>query len=151
MITSGRFREDLWFRLNVFPITIPPLRQRREDIPALVHHFIDRKSVVLKLAERPVLAPGAIDRLIAYDWPGNVRELENELRRVFILESEYEFEAQPAAMPSPDSGSLRMEAIERNAILKALEATRGNKSKAAEMLGMARRTFYDKLEKYQIS
>jgi len=84
MITSGRFREDLWFRLNVFPITIPPLRQRREDIPALVHHFIDRKSVVLKLAERPVLAPGAIDRLIAYDWPGNVRELENMVERALI-------------------------------------------------------------------
>jgi len=84
MIASGQFREDLWFRLNVFPITIPPLRQRREDIPALVHHFIDRKSVELKLAERPVLAPGAIDRLIAYDWPGNVRELENMIERALI-------------------------------------------------------------------
>ena len=84
MIASGRFREDLWFRLNVFPITIPPLRQRREDIPALVHHFIDRKSMELKLTERPVLAPGAIDRLIAYDWPGNVRELENMIERALI-------------------------------------------------------------------
>jgi transcriptional regulator with GAF, ATPase, and Fis domain len=84
MIASGRFREDLWFRLNVFPITIPPLRQRREDIPALVHHFIDRKSVELKLTERPVLAPGAIDRLIAYDWPGNVREVENMIERALI-------------------------------------------------------------------
>jgi transcriptional regulator with GAF, ATPase, and Fis domain len=84
MIASGRFREDLWFRLNVFPITIPPLRQRREDIPALVHHFIDRKTKELKLTERPVLAPGAIDRLIAYDWPGNVRELENMIERALI-------------------------------------------------------------------
>jgi hydrogenase-4 transcriptional activator len=84
MIASGRFREDLWFRLNVFPITIPPLRQRREDIPALVHHFIDRKSIELKFTERPVLAPGAIDRLIAYDWPGNVRELENMIERALI-------------------------------------------------------------------
>ena len=84
MIASGRFREDLWFRLNVFPIMIPPLRQRREDIPALVHHFIDRKSMELKLTERPVLAPGAIDRLIAYDWPGNVRELENMIERALI-------------------------------------------------------------------
>ena len=67
MIASGRFREDLWFRLNVFPIMIPPLRQRKEDIPALVHHLIDHKSIELKLTERPVLAPGAIDRLIAYD------------------------------------------------------------------------------------
>jgi transcriptional regulator with GAF, ATPase, and Fis domain len=84
MIASGRFREDLWFRLNVFPITIPPLRQRKEDIPALVHHFIDRKSVELKLTERPVLVAGAIDRLIAYDWPGNVRELENMVERALI-------------------------------------------------------------------
>jgi transcriptional regulator with GAF, ATPase, and Fis domain len=84
MIVSGRFREDLWFRLNVFPIMIPPLRQRREDIPALVHHFIDRKSVELKLTERPVLTPGAIDRLIAYDWPGNVREVENMIERALI-------------------------------------------------------------------
>ena len=84
MIASGRFREDLWFRLNVFPIMIPPLRQRKEDIPALAHYFIDRKSLVLKLAERPVLAPGAIDRLIAYDWPGNVRELENMIERALI-------------------------------------------------------------------
>jgi transcriptional regulator with GAF, ATPase, and Fis domain len=84
MIASGRFREDLWFRLNVFPIMIPPLRQRKEDIPALVHHFIDRKSMDLKLTEKPILAPRAIDRLIAYDWPGNVRELENAIERALI-------------------------------------------------------------------
>ena len=84
MIASGRFREDLWFRLNVFPITIPPLRQRREDIPALVHHFIERKTKELKLKERPVLGHGAIDRLVAYDWPGNVRELENMIERALI-------------------------------------------------------------------
>jgi transcriptional regulator with GAF, ATPase, and Fis domain len=84
MIASGRFREDLWFRLNVFPIMIPPLRERREDIPALVHHLIERKSKELKLAERPVLATGAIDRLMAYDWPGNVRELENLIERALI-------------------------------------------------------------------
>jgi transcriptional regulator with GAF, ATPase, and Fis domain len=84
MIASGRFREDLWFRLNVFPITIPPLRQRREDIPALVYHFIDRKAKEMKLKERPVLGHGAIDRLLAYDWPGNVRELENMIERALI-------------------------------------------------------------------
>jgi transcriptional regulator with GAF, ATPase, and Fis domain len=84
MIASGRFREDLWFRLNVFPIMIPPLRQRREDIPSLVHHFIDRKSRELKLTERPALAPGALDRLMAHDWPGNVRELENAVERALI-------------------------------------------------------------------
>jgi len=84
MVASERFREDLWFRLNVFPIMIPPLRQRREDIPALVHHFIDRKSMELKLKERPKLASDAIDRLTAYDWPGNIRELENTIERALI-------------------------------------------------------------------
>jgi transcriptional regulator with GAF, ATPase, and Fis domain len=84
MIASGRFREDLWFRLNVFPIMIPPLSQRREDIPALVHHLIERKSKELKLAERPVLATGALERLMVYDWPGNVRELENLIERALI-------------------------------------------------------------------
>ena len=84
MVTSGRFREDLWFRLNVFPIMIPPLRQRKGDIPSLVHHFIHRKSIELKLNERPKLASGAIDRLTVYDWPGNVRELENTIERALI-------------------------------------------------------------------
>ncbi len=65
---------------------IPPLRQRKADIPALVHHFIERKSVELKLPTRPVLAPGAIDKLIAYDWPGNVRKLENMVERALILQ-----------------------------------------------------------------
>ncbi len=84
MVGSGQFREDLWFRLNVFPIMIPPLRQRKGDIPSLVHHFIHRKSMELKLRERPKLASDAIDRLIAYDWPGNVRELENTVERALI-------------------------------------------------------------------
>ena len=81
MVRAGRFREDLWFRLNVFPIVIPPLRKRKADIPAFVDHFIRRKSMALKLPTTPALAPRAIDRLIAYDWPGNVRELENVLER----------------------------------------------------------------------
>lgn len=84
MVGSGQFREDLWFRLNVFPIIIPPLRQRKGDIPSLVHHFIHRKSLELKLKQRPKLATGAIDRLIAHDWPGNVRELENTIERALI-------------------------------------------------------------------
>lgn len=85
LIESGLFREDLWFRLNVFPITIPPLRQRKADIPALMFHFIDRKCIEFKRKERPLLAPGAIDQLMSYDWPGNVRELENVIERSLIL------------------------------------------------------------------
>jgi transcriptional regulator with GAF, ATPase, and Fis domain len=84
LVGSGQFREDLWFRLNVFPIMIPPLRQRKGDIPSLAHHFIYRKSIELKLKERPKLAADAIDRLTACDWPGNVRELENTIERALI-------------------------------------------------------------------
>jgi len=84
MMRSGRFREDLWFRLNVFPIMLPPLRQRKEDLPALVHYFVERKSKELKINDKPSLAPGALDRLMRYDWPGNVRELENLVERALI-------------------------------------------------------------------
>ena len=85
MVEAGRFREDLWFRLNVFPIVVPPLRDRTSDIPALVQHFIERKARELKIGETPRLAPGAIDTLMVYAWPGNVRELENVVERAMIL------------------------------------------------------------------
>ncbi|CAB5079086.1 Formate hydrogenlyase transcriptional activator [Olavius algarvensis associated proteobacterium Delta 3] len=84
MVTSGRFREDLWFRLNVFPITIPPLRERREDIPLLLDHFLRKKSRELKITNPPHLSPDVIDRLTGYYWPGNVRELENVVERALI-------------------------------------------------------------------
>ncbi len=84
MVESGHFAK-LWFRLNVFPIIIPPLRHRREDIPALVQYFIDKKSRQFRLKERPVFATGVMDRLREYSWPGNVRELENVIERELIL------------------------------------------------------------------
>ena len=84
MIAADRFREDLWFRLNVFPMTIPPLRQRREDVPALTRHFVAGKSLELGIAAPPAIAPGALERLMTYDWPGNVRELENLVERELI-------------------------------------------------------------------
>jgi len=85
MVRAGRFREDLWFRLDVFPIAVPPLRERPSDIPALVQHFIERKAGELKIGDTPRLAPSAIDDLMTYDWPGNVRELENLIERAMIL------------------------------------------------------------------
>jgi len=87
MVQQGRFRGDLWFRLNVFPIPIPPLRDRTNDIPALVQYFMERKAGELKVGGVPRLASGAIDRLMAYAWPGNVRELENVIERAMILHS----------------------------------------------------------------
>ncbi len=85
MVKEGQFREDLYFRLKVFPVTIPPLRERKPDIPVLIQHILTRKSSILGLHWKPTLAPGALDRLLAYDWPGNVRELENAVERALIL------------------------------------------------------------------
>lgn len=84
MVADGLFREDLWFRINAFPVTIPPLRQRREDIPALIDYFIEAKSKEFGYREPPPIASGALEMLIAYPWPGNVRELENVVERALI-------------------------------------------------------------------
>ncbi len=85
MVANQQFREDLWFRINVFPIWIPPLRDRPMDLPALIQHFIDHKARELKLPQIPTITPGAIEPLISYHWPGNVRELENIIERTLIL------------------------------------------------------------------
>jgi transcriptional regulator with GAF, ATPase, and Fis domain len=84
MVRAGKFREDLWYRLNIFPVMIPPLRHRQEDIPALVHHFIERKCKELKIPTPPPLSSEALERLKDYSWPGNVRELENLVERDLI-------------------------------------------------------------------
>jgi len=85
LVEDGKFRQDLWFRLNVFPIWIPPLRERKADIPALLQHFINAKSKELKLPVTPSLAPMAVDTLLDYHWPGNIRELQNIVERALIL------------------------------------------------------------------
>ncbi|MBN2059932.1 MAG: sigma-54-dependent Fis family transcriptional regulator, partial [Deltaproteobacteria bacterium] len=85
MIREGTFRDDLYFRLNVFPIALPPLRERRCDIPSLVHYFIQKKSQEIGLRETPPLAQGALENTMAYPWPGNIRELQNAVERALIL------------------------------------------------------------------
>ena len=105
MVRAGTFREDLWFRLDVFPIEIPPLRQRREDIRALSHHFLERKSRELKLGSPPDLAPGAMEHLLDYDWPGNVRELHNVLERALILHRSGHLDVPPLVGAPPDRPS----------------------------------------------
>lgn len=147
MVQKGEFREDLYYRLNVLTIEMPALKERREDIPLLVDFFVNRIADELK---QPVKAipDDAMKMFIEYDWPGNVRELQNELRRVIILESEYDHEQlKPAA--EIDDG-IRMDDVEKRAILRAIEQANGNKSKAAELLGIPRSTFYVKLARYKI-
>lgn len=105
MVQEGRFREDLWFRLNVFPLMIPPLRQRKEDIPALVVHFVDKKAKDMGIKNIPVIAPGALERLMQYNWPGNVRELENLVERELIVQRDGLLTFH--AVPSIASGIVR--------------------------------------------
>ncbi|MGO9378678.1 MAG: sigma 54-interacting transcriptional regulator [Dissulfurispiraceae bacterium] len=165
MIASGRFREDLWFRLNVFPITIPPLRQRKEDIGALVHHFIESKTKELKLKERPVLGHGAIDRLVAYDWPGNVRELENMIERALIqhrggalfFETLLPVSHSEARPPIQDSGRNRdlppLDEMTIQHIRQALETAGGKingPGGAAQILGLHPNTLRNRMNKLGI-
>ncbi len=165
MMASGRFREDLWFRLNVFPITIPPLRQRKEDIRALVHYFIEHKTKELKLKERPVLGHGAIDRLVAYDWPGNVRELENMIERALIqhrggalsFETLLPVSHSVVSTPIQDSGRNRdlprLDEITVQHIRQALEMAGGKingPGGAAQILGLHPNTLRNRMNKLGI-
>ncbi|MFZ2445161.1 MAG: sigma 54-interacting transcriptional regulator [Syntrophobacteraceae bacterium] len=165
MVSSGDFREDLWFRLNVFPIMIPPLRQRKGDIPSLAHHFIYRKSIELKLKERPKLASDAMDSLIAYDWPGNVRELENTIERALIQHrtgvAPLSFEALlPRAVPryggivqEMDESLDSLEDVTIRHIGNALEKANGKISGpggAAQILNINPSTLRKRMKKLEI-
>jgi transcriptional regulator with GAF, ATPase, and Fis domain len=165
MTASGRFREDLWFRLNVFPITIPPLRQRREDIPALVHYFIDRKCKEMKLTERPLLAAGALDKLVAYDWPGNVRELENMIERALIQSRGDPLSFETLSAPQIPAGReaardagrnrtvLSLDVVNAQHIRQALETAGGKingPGGAAQILGLHPNTLRSRMIKLGI-
>jgi len=164
LVAEGRFREDLYFRLNVVPVQIPPLRERTSDITPLAEHFVARFCRELG---RPTarLAPGALERLAAYRWPGNVRELRNVIERVVLLEAEDEIRAEhlPAEMSHPagttpaagdpfPAGAVRpLAELEKMAIEHALRVCEGNKTRAAAMLGIARQTLRTKLKEYAIA
>jgi formate hydrogenlyase transcriptional activator len=163
MVKTKQFREDLWFRLNVFPIHIPPLRERRQDIPALIHHFVKRKSRELKLPTPPSLARGVIDRLMAYHWPGNVRELENVVERALILSKGGPLAfADLAAGKSDDRSripvglqdeSLTLDEVMSRHIRRVLEMTHGKvhgKGGAAELLGINPSTLRNRMNQLGI-
>ena len=163
MVQAGRFREDLWFRLNVFPIVVPPLRDRSSDIPALVQHLIERKAGELKIGETPQLAPGAIDDLMAYDWPGNVRELENLVERAMILHQGEPLRFDDlgtsvpgkvaAAPPATGEESLDLDAAVAHHIRRVLGMTGGKihgPGGAGELLGMNPNTLRYRMRKLGI-
>jgi DNA-binding NtrC family response regulator len=160
-VRTGALRQDLYYRLNTFQIEIPPLRERREDIPALVAVFVARFANQLAKPE-PTIAPEAFDRLLQYDWPGNVRELQNAIEYSVVLadhgvitvkELPREIQLPPAlheARNGPPAATLNLEEQEKQAILQALAQAHGNKKKAAAILGIHRPTLYSKLKHHGI-
>jgi DNA-binding NtrC family response regulator len=158
-VREGRFREDLYYRLSVIPVLLPPLRERRSDIPLLVEHFVAKYK-----GDRPRrVSRAALEALVNYDWPGNVRQLESVIERALLLGDTDE--VTPGDLPAavragirtprgpleleiPDSG-IDLEQVERTLIRRALEKAAGNVSRAARLLGLTRRTLQYRLEKMQ--
>ena len=158
-VNTGRFRADLFYRLNVISLHVPPLRQRREDIPALVEHFL---TVFRERFNRPALdlSDEARQRLSSYDWPGNVRELRNCLERAAALATSDRIEADQILQsvstqsgegktPAPDAAPATLEQLERQHILRVLADAGGNRERAAAILGISARTLYRKLREYE--
>ena len=167
-IEKKRFRGDLYYRLNVIPIEIPPLRERREDIPLLVQHFLDAMNKEKGKGGESTLSGAALDRVCEHAWPGNVRELENLIERLVILRGGGEIQVdelppafkQKPATPRPDapripSGGLAfnevVDSFEADLILQALEQTHWNKNRAAQLLGLNRTTLIEKIKKKRLS
>lgn len=160
MVKSGQFRADLWFRLNVFPIQIPPLRERKNDIPDMLHHFIKTKSLELKLPSIPPLEPGSMDRLLAHDWPGNVRELANVVEHALIvsqgkpLRFDLIERSDPTSHPvqsiTQDESLPTLDEMTADYLQKALDKAKGKiygPGGAAELAGINSSTLRAKLKK----
>jgi transcriptional regulator with PAS, ATPase and Fis domain len=154
-VADGSFREDLFYRLNVIPVTLPPLRERREDIPLLVEHFLDRLEAELK--HRVEVSPESMAALLAHDWPGNVRELRNVLERGAVVAhgnvirpDDLGLAPAPARTAVPAGTPSSLEEMERHHIAGVLAHTGGNVSQAARVLGIDRVTLYNKMKKYQL-
>ena len=158
-IAAGRFREDLYYRLHIVPIYLPPLRERKEDLPLLVEHFVQKIRAELKMPNLTI-EPEALETLKAYDWPGNIRELENVLERAAVLCDDDRIRAHDIPLytdvpstPTPFAGdsldlNLALERLEKQLIERALAKANGVKSEAARLLNVKPGALYYKLEKY---
>jgi DNA-binding NtrC family response regulator len=157
-VKAGRFREDLYYRLNVVAVTLPPLRERKSDIPALVSHFLEKYSDSYGKEVRG-LAPGTLQALLSYDWPGNIRELENAIERAVVLAPGNELTTDDlppvlrgprpvGASPSSLIPGATLAQIEREAILRTLEMVGGSTTRAAEILGISVRKVQYRLKEY---
>jgi DNA-binding NtrC family response regulator len=160
MVAEDKFQEDLFYRLNVIPLSIPPLRERREDIPVLVDHFVKKHSQRAgKAIDR--MEEGVLARLQAYDWPGNVRELENTIERCVVLAADGTISAAALLMPGSQAPSVtpglpslnlrqNIEWTERETVRRALESSDGVKKDAAELMGISQRALSYYLSKHRI-
>ncbi len=168
-VKKQAFREDLYYRLNVFPIELPPLRERKEDIPLLAEHFLEKYQQELG-KKNVVISKEALDALMDYNWPGNIRELENIIERTLIISSNQVIEKKdlpPGLITggvSADSNAqhpddrtfqlpregINLDLLEKNLILQALERTDFNQTRAAKLLGISRHTLLYRMEKYQL-
>lgn len=154
-VAAGRFREDLFFRLNVLTLVVPPLRERRGDIAPLASHLVARLGPVHGRADASITAE-ALKLLESYDWPGNVREMKNAIERALVFAKSPQMEAsdfpeivRAAGRPGAISGALKsLEEIEREAIKATLDATRYKIGQAADVLGISRKTLLEKRKKY---
>jgi two-component system response regulator HydG len=162
MVENGQFREDLYYRLNIIPLELPPLRERREDIPMLIEHFLRKKSSQLN-KKQPRVSERAMQELQKYYWPGNVRELENLIERAVVLceSDEIGLNDLPILLGDPSRTTLQLfkedlplvealEDLERQLIGRALEKAKGVKTEAARILGLKTSALYYKLEKYNM-
>ncbi len=150
LVEEGTFRPDLYYRLNVFTIDLPPLRSRREDIPLLMEHFLDRFAVSMNRPRQKV-KPATVEMLIEYAWPGNVRELENAIERALLIcrDSELPPEAFPFQMhPAAPSSGRSLDDVEKQHIAVILRETDWNLSRAARILDIDRTTLYSKIRRY---
>ena len=159
LVEGGRFREDLYYRLAVLPLALPPLRDRApEDVAALAYRLLDELRRRIGGGPERITDP-ALHRLVAYAWPGNIRELRNLLERILILDESadaVDLRHLPAeirgaeAEPDAQEPTLSLEEVERRHITTVLEHTEGNRSRAARLLGISRATLYDKLDRYDL-
>ena len=154
-VASGQFREDVYYRLNVVTIELPPLRERKEDIPLLAEHFL-KKFALENQKKITGFSPDATDFLLKYEWPGNVRELENAIERAVILAQNSNIEVtdlphQNLPLARSASPAKRLKEAEKNHILNILTEAEGNYSEAARILGISRMTLYNKAREYGIN
>ena len=153
LVEEGDFRKDLYYRINVFSIFIPPLRERRADIVPLANHFITKYAQSMAKPER-TLAPAAKELLLQHDWPGNVRELENAIERAMVVGKEEEIRLDDLPLQlkqeNADPDKLSLESMEKKHIQRVLKEMDGNVTQSAKVLGIDRVTLYNKIKKYEI-